>query len=138
MSEYSIERADILEAFVEYRIAANRWSSVPAKNLLYFDRYCSREFPGISGLDQHMVDGWCKQRETENKRSRIDRCYPVIQLVKYLNAGIVHCGFQRCRKSQRQTMFLMRSVKLNCPRFSMNATSGYKPHLIRRRPFGRS
>lgn len=84
MSEYSIERANVLEAFVEYRIAANRWSSVPAKNLLYFDRYCSREFPGISGLDQHMVDGWCEQRETESKRSRISRCYPVIELVKYL------------------------------------------------------
>lgn len=84
MSEYSIERADVLEAFVEYRIAANRWSSVPAKNLLYFDRYCSREFPGIPGFDQRMVDGWCEQRETENKRSRISRCYPVIELVKYL------------------------------------------------------
>lgn len=84
MSEYSSERADMLEAFVRYRVTANRWSSIPAKNLLYFDRYCSREFPNIQGIDQCMVDGWCKQRETESKQSRIDRCYPVIQLVKYL------------------------------------------------------
>ncbi len=84
MSEYSIERANILEAFVKNRITANRWSSVPAKNLIYFDRYCSREFPGIQGINQQMVDGWCKQRETETKKSCINRCYPVIHLVKYL------------------------------------------------------
>lgn len=84
MSEYSSERTDMLEAFVNHRIVANRWNFVSAKNLMYFDRYCSREFPGIQGINQHMVDGWCKQRETENKRSRIDRCHPVIQLVKYL------------------------------------------------------
>ena len=84
MSEYSDERIDVLEAFVKYRIAANRWSSVPAKNLIYFDRYCSLEFPNVQGINQHMVDGWCSQRETESKRSRINRCYPVVQLVKYL------------------------------------------------------
>ena len=84
MSEYSSERADMLETFVKYRIVSNRWSSVPAKNLIYFDRHCSREFPGMQGISQHMVDGWCKQRSTESKRSRVNRCYPVIQLVKYL------------------------------------------------------
>ena len=70
MSEYSSERSDMLEAFVQYRIASNRWSSVPAKNLIYFDRYCSRKFPDIPGISQHMIDGWCRQRETESKKEQ--------------------------------------------------------------------
>lgn len=84
MYEYSIERESIIKAFVKYRIAANRWNLVSEKNLVCFDRYCSRNFPDTYGINQQMLDGWCKQRETEAKRSFIDRCYPVIQLVKYL------------------------------------------------------
>lgn len=84
MYEYSIERSSILEAFVKYRIASNRWNPVSEKNLVYFDRYCSRNFPDTHGISQQMLDGWCKQRETEAKQSFIDRCHPVILLVKYL------------------------------------------------------
>lgn len=86
MSEYSRERAGILDAFVKYRKASNRWNPVSASNLLYFDRYCSKEFPGVQGITQPMLEGWCTQRKTENKRSMISRCSPVIQLVKYLIA----------------------------------------------------
>lgn len=86
MSEYSRERSCVLDAFVKYRTASNRWNPVSASNLLYFDRYCTKEFPGVQGITQPMLDGWCTQRATENKRSLISRCSPVIQLVKYLIA----------------------------------------------------
>lgn len=86
MSEYSRERAGVLDAFVKYRTASNRWNPVSASNLLYFDRYCTKEFPGVQGITQPMLEGWCTQRKTENKRSLISRCSPVIQLVKYLMA----------------------------------------------------
>lgn len=84
MYEYSTERASILEAFVKYRIASNRWNPVSEKKLVYFDRYCSKNFPDTRGINQQMLDGWCTQRETEDKQSFIDRCHPAIQLVKYL------------------------------------------------------
>lgn len=85
MSEYSLERADIFNSFVRYRIASQKWNPVSANNLLYFDRYCSEHFPGVHGVTQEMITGWCMRRPTEIKNnSVIGRCTIAIQLIKYL------------------------------------------------------
>lgn len=84
MSEYSKERAAIFEPFVRYRIASNNWNRVYSQTLLYFDRYCAENFPGVNGITQAMIDGWCTQRPTEQKRSFIDRCQSALRLMEYL------------------------------------------------------
>ncbi len=85
MSEYSLERADLFNSFVQYRKASQKWNPVSANNLLYFDRYCSENFPGVHGVTQEMITGWCMRRPTETKsNSVIGRCTIAIQLIKYL------------------------------------------------------
>ena len=84
MAEYSKERSYIFEPFIRYRIASNNWNEVYSETLLYFDRFCSDNYPGVKGITQEMIDGWCVQRSTEKKRSFIDRCQSALRLVEYL------------------------------------------------------
>ena len=65
MAKYSKERASIIEPFIKYRIASNNWNEVYSETLLYFDRFCSENHPGVEGVTQEMIDGWCVQRPTE-------------------------------------------------------------------------
>lgn len=105
MSEYSIERSNLLEPFVRYRRASQKWNPVTANNLLYFDRYCSENYPGTPGITQEMITGWCRQRPSEiKKNSVISRCNIAIQLIKYLlERGLCDAippdlpKFKRCR-----------------------------------------
>lgn len=84
MTEYSKERTSVFEPFIRYRIASNNWNEVYSQTLLYFDRYCTENFPRVEGITQEMIDGWCVQRATEKKRSFIDRCQSALRLVEYL------------------------------------------------------
>lgn len=84
MFEYSLERKALFSRFIRYREASNAWNEGYAKTLLYFDRFCSSEFPGVSGITQEMVDGWCRQRDTETHLSRICRCQSMITLLQFL------------------------------------------------------
>lgn len=85
MTEFSNSRNELFSRFVEYRTSCNLWSDGYELNLLYFDRYCTETFPESQGLTQEMIDGWCVQRETENKNSLIGRTLPARKLVEYLN-----------------------------------------------------
>lgn len=84
MAEYSKERASIFEPFIRYRVASNNWNEVYSQTLLYFDRFCSENYPGVKGITQEMINGWCIQRPTEQKRSFIDRCQSALRLIEYL------------------------------------------------------
>ena len=84
MSEFSKERAFLFDPFIRYRTASNNWNEVYSQTLLYFDRYCTINFPGVAGITQEMINGWCTQRDTEEKRSFIDRCQSALRLVEYL------------------------------------------------------
>lgn len=84
MVEYSKERSALFEPFIKYRTVSNNWNEVYSQTLLYFDRYCTENFPGVEGINQEMIDGWCVQRPTEQKRSFIDRCQSSLRLLEYL------------------------------------------------------
>lgn len=84
MFEYSLERKALFSRFIRYRETSNAWNDSYAKTLLYFDRFCSDKFPGVSGITQEMVDGWCRQRDTESHLSRICRCQSMITLIQFL------------------------------------------------------
>lgn len=85
MLTFSESRRALFNKFVDYRSARNQWSEGYGLNLLYFDRYCSEHFPDETGLTQGMIDGWCVQRQTENKTSLINRTLPARKLAEYLN-----------------------------------------------------
>jgi integrase len=73
-----------MEAYVTYRKASGQWNNSHEQNLLYFDRYCSRMYPGAETPAQEMVDSWCAQRVTENNNSCISRIGVVSGFIKYM------------------------------------------------------
>jgi len=85
LSEFSKTRKDLFMRFIEYRIASNLWNTGYEMNLTYFDRFCTEHFPEDKGITQEMIDGWCIQRETENKASLIGRTLSARKLIEYLN-----------------------------------------------------
>lgn len=76
--------ADSIEGYVRYRKVSGRTSYSYVKNVVLFDHFCAREYPGHKELTQEIVDRWCKQRETESTNSCVSRVYPVLDLFKYL------------------------------------------------------
>ena len=85
MLNFSKSREALFNKFIDYRTACGQWNDGYGLNLLYFDRFCSEHYPIESGITQPMIDGWCVQRETENKTSLINRTLPARKLVEYLN-----------------------------------------------------
>lgn len=81
MTKFSENRNDLFTKFVDYRIACNLWNDGYDSYLLYFDRYYTDTFPDVKGITQEMIDGWCVQRETENKNSLISRTLPARKLI---------------------------------------------------------
>lgn len=86
MTEFSTNRSELFIKFIEYRTGCNLWNDGYELNLLYFDRYCSENFPDLPGITQEMINGWCVQRKTENKNSLIGRTLAARKLVEYLNS----------------------------------------------------
>lgn len=70
---------------MRYRKACNRWNDVSyGMNLMLFDKYCLENYPNESSLCQEMIDGWCRQRETESNNGCISRIYVIVTMVRYL------------------------------------------------------
>jgi len=86
VKEYTSRFKDLFLSYIRFREASGVWSETYAKNLLYFDRYCSERFPDTTTLTQDIIDGWARQRETETIASRDKRIYVVLGLVKYCNS----------------------------------------------------
>lgn len=73
--------------FIRYRQASQRWNdSSYEENLMLFDRYCQENYPEGTALTQEMVDGWCRQRDTETNNSCRSRIYVVDSFVRFLNS----------------------------------------------------
>ena len=53
---------------------------------MLFDRYCQENYPEDTALTQEMVDGWCRQRNTETNNSCRSRIYVVDSFVRFLNS----------------------------------------------------
>lgn len=77
--------SDTIEGYVKYRKASGRDSHSYVKNVILFDHFCSREYPGQTELTQEIVDRWCRQRPTECTNSCVSRVYPVLDFIKYMN-----------------------------------------------------
>lgn len=76
--------ANSIEGYIRHRKVSGRTSYSYVKNVVLFDHFCAREYPGHTELTQEMADRWCKQRETESTNSCVSRIYPVLDLFKYL------------------------------------------------------
>ena len=85
MYEISPSRKPLIQAFKDFRVAADRWNFVNDKLMLYFDRHCLKYFPGIDGITQEMIDSWCIQRKSEIASSCYCRTYIIAALAEYLN-----------------------------------------------------
>ena len=77
--------SNAIEGYVKYRKASGRNSHSYVKNVILFDHFCAREYPGQTELTQEIVDRWCRQRPTECTNSCVSRVYPVLDFIKYMN-----------------------------------------------------
>lgn len=91
--------------FIRYRQASQRWNdSSYEENLMLFDRYCQENYPEDTALAQEMVDGWCRQRDTETNNSCRSRIYVVDSFVRFLNSrGISPVKPPRIPRKERRT-----------------------------------
>ena len=51
--------SNAIEWYVKYRKASGRNSHSYVKNVILFDHFCAREYPGQTELTQEIVDRWC-------------------------------------------------------------------------------
>ena len=52
--------SNAIEGYVKYRKASGRDSHSYIKNVILFDHFCAREYPGQIELSQEIVDRWCR------------------------------------------------------------------------------
>ena len=77
--------SNAIEGYVKYRKASGRDSHSYIKNVMLFDHFCAREYPGQIELSQEIVDRWCRQRPSECTNSCVSRVYPILDFIKYMN-----------------------------------------------------
>jgi len=84
MSLYRSGFSEYVERFINYRKASDSWNE-PAYglNIKLFDHFCADNYPGRE-LCQEMVDTWCAQRRTENRRSCYTRTLVIRGFIDYL------------------------------------------------------
>ena len=84
------------EAFVERRMASDRWNKTYDDNLHFFDGYCLKNFPDATALDDEML-GWCEERPTEHGNSCRYRTTVVWNFAEYSNfRGWSNVKIDRC------------------------------------------
>ena len=87
MSKFESVIAPLIERFITFKTASDHWNkSSYEPNILLFDKYCKKNYPNDLALSQDMVDGWCRQRETESGNSCRQRIYVVATFIKYLRS----------------------------------------------------
>ena len=84
MREVTSYLAPAIREYTAYQKASGRWNEVSDEVMMRFDRYCKSDYPDATELVQEMVDGWCRQRETETNNSCRSRIYPVVTFIRYL------------------------------------------------------
>lgn len=86
MKEFRSFLVPQINSFIRYRQASRHWNdSSYEENLMLFDRYCHDSCPDSGVLTQEMVDGWCRQRDTEENNSCRSRIYVVYSFIRFLN-----------------------------------------------------
>ena len=75
---------EILDEFIQYRIASNWWNKGYQANLDAFDRYCIQQFPEEPALLQEMLNSWYDKKPTECLASTRSRTQVVTTLVRYI------------------------------------------------------
>lgn len=76
--------ANSIEGYIRYCKMSGCTSYSYVKNVVLFDHFCTREYPGHTELPQEIADRWCRQWETESTNTCVSRIYPVLDLFKYL------------------------------------------------------
>jgi integrase len=85
MNKFTSFLAPLMQAYVFYRKASGHWNEASYEpNLVLFERYCKKQYPGTTLLSQEMVDGWCHKRDTETNYSCRSRIYVVASFIRYL------------------------------------------------------
>lgn len=99
----------IMDDFVNYRVASQSWSNCYDTHLKAFSTYCKTAYSDENELTQHMIDSWCKQRDTELNNSCRTRIYAVINLVDYINARAENLRFSRSHipRLEKTIVYLM-------------------------------
>ena len=105
MSNFQSSIAPLIHSFIRYRKASDHWNeSSYEPNLLIFERYCLKNYPGFEELTQEMVDNWCRQRDTELNESCRVRIGSVVCFVRYLKErGITSIHEPVIPKKERRT-----------------------------------
>lgn len=84
MNEYTPYLSPQIGAFITFREVSENWNQTYGQKLHLFDQYCLKNYPDADILTQEMVDGWCKQRNTETNNSCRARVYPIYDFIQYL------------------------------------------------------
>ena len=79
----SVNRQQLIQQFIEYRKASNRWNSSYEDNLRKFDESCSETYADDS-LTQTMVDAWMKPKGRESHQSCNSRVQVIRTFLSYL------------------------------------------------------
>lgn len=97
--------------------------------LFSFDRFCTRNFPGETTLNQKLALQWAEQRESENVRYQLNRITAVRQLALYMNsigteAYVIPLGIhQKSGQSQRTPPYIYTKEELSA---IFHAADGYR------------
>jgi len=85
MHKFESFLAPVMESFIAFRQASDRWNGTDIQNIRLFDRHCATKFPVATELTQEMVDSWCRRRDTEIlSNSHRGRIYVIFHFVNYL------------------------------------------------------
>ena len=100
MDKFTSSFAPLIRAYIAYQKASGRWNEASYEpNLLLFDRYCKKQYPEATHLSQEIIDGWCRQRDTETNNSCRSRIYVVASFIRYLRnhgeTGVIQLDIPR-------------------------------------------
>ena len=80
----SANRQQLIQQFIEYRKASNRWNSSYESNLLNFNDFCTQTY-GDNALTQEMVDTWMRPKGSETHQSCNSRVQVIRTFLSYLH-----------------------------------------------------
>ena len=65
MREFISFLKPVIDRFIDFMTASQRWNIGYEKNLAQFDKFIVKNYPDKTELTQEMVDRWCEKRSTE-------------------------------------------------------------------------
>jgi len=102
-------RKALIQAFIEYRVASQKWNTTYTYCLRAFDKYCDANH-SETDITQELVDGWAAKHDTESNFSRNRRILALRGLILYL-----------CERNLTEII---------APKFLHEETSQYTPHAF--------